>query len=62
MQQQISGAEDLIDADVFKIAHQFENFIAREGFGSRAFEVFVNALPNRLSPPKAESQPQHDSC
>ena len=61
MQQQIAGAEDLIDANVLKIAHQFKNFTARESLCPRALEVLVYALPNRLPAPEAESQPQHDS-
>jgi hypothetical protein len=59
VQQQIAGAEDLVDADPFEIAHQRENLATRECFRRRTLKAFVNALSNRLTAPEAVSKPEH---
>ncbi len=46
MQQQVSGAEDLLETNIFEVAHHRQSFCAGERFCARALQMVVHTLPN----------------
>ena len=42
MQQQVAGAESLLDVNIFKVLEQLADFLQGIGFGSRALQALIN--------------------